>query len=67
MRLRVIKTTLPAALAALAAAALADSFADFPHLADGEIEEGGAEGGAVGGVQEGVDCGVAPSYKSKIY
>ena len=67
MKLTVIKTTLPAPLAALAAAALADSGTDFPHLADGEIEEGGAEGGAVGGVQEGVDCGVAPSYKSKIY
>ena len=63
MRLTVIKTTLPAALAALAPAALANCFADLPHLANGEIEEGGAEGGAVGGVQEGVDCRVAPSCK----
>ena len=43
MKLTVIKTTLPAALASLAATALADSTADFPHLAYGEIEEGGAE------------------------
>ena len=52
---------LAAALAAAAAAALAHSSADFPHLADGEVGEGGAERGTVGGVEEGVDRGVAPS------
>ena len=49
------------AAAAAAAAALAHSGAYFPHLADGEVGEGGAERGTVGGVEEGVDRGVAPS------
>ena len=51
----------PVAVAAAAAAALSQPGADLPGLADGEVEEGGAEGGAVGGVQERVDRRVAPS------
>ena len=51
----------PVTVAPAAAAALSQPGADLPGLADGEVEEGGAEGGAVGGVQERVDRRVAPS------
>ena len=51
----------PVTIAAAAAAVLFQPGADLPGLADGEVEEGGAEGGAAGSVQERVDCRVAPS------
>ena len=51
----------PVAVAAAAAEALSQPGADLPGLANGEVEEGGAEGWAAGGVQERVDRRVAPS------
>ena len=51
----------PFTVAPAAAAALSQPGADLPGLANGEVEEGGAEGWAAGGVQERVDRRVAPS------